>query len=96
MESESLVVDSAPMNENEAHSEDFWLTTTDNPYDPFTEFESWLAFDEQTGYFTNGLLARLCLDSPNLSDKDNELAIKEAMNEICSLFPGLYTIAYKH
>lgn len=95
MERDSLLVEPAPIEEEEAQSKDFWLTTTDNPYDPFDEFESWLAFDEQTGYFTNGLLARLCLDSPNLSDEDNDLAIKEAMENICDLFPGLYTIVYK-
>lgn len=97
MENESILLeDSAYTNEDEAQSKDFWLTTTDNPYDPFIEFESWLAFDEQTGYFTNGLLARLCLDSPNFSDEQNDLEIMKAMKNICDLFPGLYTIVYKN
>ena len=42
---------------------DYMLTTVDNPFNPFTEFDSWLAYDEQSGYNTNGLLARLTLDS---------------------------------
>ena len=96
MESKATVtMDSIPNTGDEPHAEEFWLTTTDNPYDPFDEFESWLAFDEQTGYFTNGLLARLCLDSENFSDEENNYLIKEAMQNICDLFPGLYKIVYK-
>lgn len=97
MDSDSLapVIDQAPEGDSTTHAEDFWLTTTDNPYDPFNQFENWLAYDEQTGYFTNGLLARLCLDSPNFSEQENDLAIKEAMQNICDLFPGLYKIVYK-
>lgn len=75
--------------------DEYWLTTVDNPYDPFTEFQSWLAFDEQTGYFTNGLLARLTMDSNELPEKENNKAIIEAMNYICELFPGLYKIVKK-
>ncbi len=95
MESETLLVDTSLSDEEATPSKEFWLTTTDNPYDPFTEFESWLAYDEQTGYFTNGLLARLCLDSPNFSDEQNDLEIFKAMKNICDLFPGLYTIRYQ-
>lgn len=70
--------------------EDYMLTTIDNPYDPFTEFESWLAYDEQNGYFTNGLIARLTLDSNELTEKENELALDHAVEDILNLFPGLY------
>ena len=75
--------------------EDFMLTTVDNPYDPFTEFESWFAYDEQTGYHTNGLLARLALTSNDLSDEENELAINHAVEDIFNLFPGLYKKVYR-
>ena len=34
------------------------LTTIDNPYDPFTEYDRWLEFDEEKGYFTNSYLQR--------------------------------------
>ena len=64
-----------PMIEGE-----FMLTTTDNPYDPFTDYESWNAFDEQNG-------------SDELSDEENELAISHAVSDILNLFPGLYRIA---
>lgn len=74
---------------------EYMLTTVDNPYDPFTDYESWLAFDEQNNYNTNGLLARMALTSNDLTDEENELAINHAVNDILNLFPGLYRIARK-
>ena len=85
---DTVTLDEPPVQE-------FMITTVDNPYDPFTEFESWYAFDEQTGYHTNGLLARLALTSNELSDEENELAIDHAVEDIFNLFPGLYKKVYK-
>ena len=61
------------------------LTTKDNPYDPFTQFDLWKAFDEQKGYYTCEYLARVCYSSPNMSDADNEVALENAIDEICDL-----------
>ena len=61
---------------------DYMLTTIDNPYDPFTHYDEWLAYDEERGYFTPALLARVAYTSHELSEKDNDLAIDLAINEI--------------
>ena len=58
------------------------LTTIDNPYDPFTEFESWNAYDVSKEYFTCAYLGRIVKTSPVLSQADNDLAIDDAMTEI--------------
>jgi predicted P-loop ATPase/GTPase len=58
------------------------LTTVDNPFDPFTQFEEWYQFDTTSGYDTLGLLARVAKVSSELSETDQELAIERAMNEI--------------
>jgi hypothetical protein len=58
------------------------LTTVDNPFDPFNEFESWYAYDMQAGYNTTGLLARIARTSDELSEPDNSLAIEQAIDEI--------------
>lgn len=58
------------------------LTTMDNPYDPFTQFDEWLQFDERSGYYTTQYLARLTLSSPELSDSDQDIAIEIAIEEI--------------
>jgi hypothetical protein len=58
------------------------LTTVDNPYDPFTEFDEWMQFDESSGYHTTQYLARLTLSSPDLSEADESDAIEVAIDEI--------------
>lgn len=57
------------------------LTTVDNPYDPFTQFDDWYRFDEQSGYHTTGYLARITISSNELSDADQSLAIEQAIEE---------------
>jgi len=58
------------------------LTTVDNPYDPFTQYREWSAFDEEHGYYTPQLLARVVVFSDELSETDQDLAIESAIDEI--------------
>lgn len=60
----------------------YMLTTEDNPYNYFDDFESWYNFDIQKGYGTCSLLARIARTSDQLSDEENERAIEEAIDEI--------------
>ena len=66
------------------------LTTVDNPYDPFTQFDEWYAYDEQNGYQSCGLLARLATTSDKLTEEQNDKILDDTMNDIVKLFPGLY------
>lgn len=59
------------------------LTTTDNPYDPFTRWDEWQAYDQAAGYYTSELLARVAITSDALSDADQDAAIESAIDEIC-------------
>lgn len=58
------------------------LTTTDNPYNPFTEWDEWYAFDEAAGYHTASFLARIVNNSAELSDADQDQALEDAIEEI--------------
>ena len=58
------------------------LTTEDNPYDPFDNFDEWFAFDEQKGYHTSSYLARIAKTSPELSYEDYNNEINRAIDEI--------------
>lgn len=61
------------------------LTTTDNPYDPFTQFDAWKVYDDDQGYHTCEYLARITLTSGVLSEADENLAIDDAIDEIVAL-----------
>ena len=68
------------------------LTTMDNPYNPFTQFDEWLQFDESSGYFSIQYLARLTLTSHDLSEVDQSIAIENAIDEIVrENINGMYT-----
>lgn len=61
---------------------EYMLTTVDNPFNPFTQFDEWLSFDTRAGYHTNSFLARIVKTSDDLSEADQSLAIQQAIDEI--------------
>lgn len=61
------------------------LTTIDNPFDPFDQFDDWYTFDTQKGYNTCDYLAKLSYTSPELSSLDQALAVESAIDRIVSL-----------
>ena len=67
---------------------DIMLTTVDNPYNPFTQWDDWLAYDTNAGHNTCGLLARITKFSEELSEADQEVAIDDAIQEILELNPS--------
>jgi hypothetical protein len=74
-----------------ADDNDIMLTTIDNPWNPFTNYEEWYAYDRAQGYDTPGYLARITRMSFDLSDEDQEQAILNAINEIIQLnIRGIY------
>ena len=58
------------------------LTTTDNPYNPFTQFDLWFQFDISKGYNTCAFIDRVANTSDELTDKENDNEIENAMKEI--------------
>ena len=58
------------------------LTTFDNPFDPFEQFDSWLLFDMEKGYNTCAYLARIARTSEEFSDEENDLEEERAIDEI--------------
>ena len=63
-------------------SNEFMLTTIDNPFDPFEQFTSWFLFDVEKGYNTCSRLARIANISDELSEKEIDEEIERAINEI--------------
>lgn len=63
------------------------ITTTDNPYCPFTEFDQWYRFDVEAHYHTCQLLARIAKTSDQLTDEENDAEIERAIDEIIKYDP---------
>ena len=70
---------------------DCMLTTIDNPYDPFTNFNEWYVFDTSKGYDTCGLVARLSHTSSEFSEDVQQKEIEEAIDSFLAIDPlGIY------
>lgn len=63
-------------------SNNHMLSTEGNPYNPWTEFDKWRAWDEQEGYYSLNLLARVAITSSELSEQLQDEAIEDAIQEI--------------
>lgn len=61
---------------------DHMLTTVDNPFNPWTDFDEWNAFDLRAGYNTMAFLARVTVLSHELSETQQEDALEDAIREI--------------
>ena len=62
--------------------EEIMLTTVDNPYDPFTEYDQWYEYDMEKGYNTCAYLANNVETSNAFSDEENEQLIANAIDDI--------------
>ena len=71
------------------------LTTINNPFNPFTEFENWLSFDFISGTNCCGALAKVAKCSNALSDEVNDQEIERAMDSIVDAIPTLYVKLHK-
>lgn len=58
------------------------LSTSDNPYDPLTNYDQWEAYDTRMGYNTNAYLARIVKTSHEYGDENYTRDIEEAIDEI--------------
>ena len=70
---------------------EFALSTNDNPYNPFTDFDNWYSFDEGKGYHSSSYLARVMEDNSNLSEREQIFAKNLAIEQILQYDPlGIY------
>lgn len=62
--------------------EDFLVTTKDNPWNPFTEFDKWLSYDSLMGYATLERLDIYSNTSTDLSDEDEIRIYNDAVESL--------------
>lgn len=58
------------------------LTTHDNPFDPFDEFEQWFLFDVEKGYNSCAYLDRIANVTNDMTENEMNKAIEQAIDEI--------------
>lgn len=64
-----------------------FLTTFDNPYNPYEQFESWCQYDMDHGYNSSGVLMRLAQTSSQFTDNENAYEIEKAIDQIIAADP---------
>lgn len=64
------------------------ITTTDNPYDPRTDFLAWYAWDIDSGYCTSAYLARVLVETDDYPQEYNDRLVEEAIDEIILIHGG--------
>lgn len=65
-----------------------FLTTFDNPYSPYEEFEKWYQYDVDHGYNSSGLLMRIAETSSQFTDNENAYEIERAIDKIVIADPA--------
>lgn len=67
------------------------LSTIDNPFNPFDNFDSWFMYDMDKGYNSCAYLARIGKFSDQLTDQENDEEQERAIDEIVKYDPfGIY------
>ena len=77
---------------NNLDKKEFMLTTIDNPFNPFDDFDSWFLFDVEKGYYSCSRLARITNNSNDLTELEERKDLERAIDEIVRNDPtNLYT-----
>lgn len=67
------------------------ITTIDNPFNPFTNFDDWFRFDTDKGYNSCAYLGRIARTSDSFSEEENNREVERAIDEIIKYdFLGIY------
>ncbi len=70
--------------------DDVMLTTYDNSFNPFKDFNAWWKEDLRLGHDCCGTLARMVSTSMLATDSTNDAEILDAINEIVDAEPLIY------
>lgn len=72
-----------------------FITTIDNPFDYFTQFDQWLAFDRLNGHYTLEYVARLIRLAPDMSEEEEDLEYERVFDSIIEWNGDFYKRIYK-
>jgi hypothetical protein len=58
------------------------LTTIDNPFNPFEQFDEWLQFDIEKQYYSCSRLARIAKLTDDMTEREIAIETERAIDEI--------------
>lgn len=72
-----------------------FVTTFDNPFNYFNDFENWFAWDKKMGWNTCGIMADLTGNISNLSPEETATVIEGACKRLVSVdILGIWHLVY--
>ena len=80
------------------NKDEYFITTSDNPFNYFDDFDNWQQFDEDNNYYTLSYIARVRDTYPESldSEEENEI-INQVFNDIIELnLTGNYKKVYNN
>ena len=83
------------MNETIDTNKEFFITTFDNPFDYFSQFDEWFGYDQSHGYKTLEYIARLIRLAPEMSEEEENLEYKRVFDSMLEWNGDFYKIIYK-
>lgn len=63
-------------------SKECMLSTFDNPFNPFEDYNSWMLFDKEKGYNSSERLMRIAKIDDSMSEEEIDYEIERAIDEI--------------
>lgn len=63
------------------------ITTIDNPFNPFDDFNSWFMYDIEKGYYTSSKLARLVNLTDDMTEIEETEEIERAIDNLIKIDP---------
>lgn len=65
--------------------EEVMLTTVDNPFNPFEDFDNWFKYDIEKGYYSCSKLARLVKIQDGMTELEIAKATEDAIDELIAI-----------
>lgn len=80
------------------NKDEYFITTSDNPFNYFDDFDNWQQFDEDNNYYTLSYIARVRDTYPESLDSEEENKImNKVFNDIIELnLTGNYKKVYNN
>ena len=74
------------------HSNECMLSTFDNPFNPFEQFDNWFMFDIEKGYYSASKLARLANITDDMTEQEYNEEVERAIDTLIKYdFTNTYT-----